>query len=79
MQHRDLFKKAAMSGIELMLVAASVTKLANLIEREKLADLWVPFVAILGVAVRSLACFFQMPLLAFLTKLAVTELEVFAK
>ena len=38
MQHRDLFKKAAMSGIELVLVAASVTKLANLIEREKLAE-----------------------------------------
>ena len=68
-----------MTGAELVLVAASITKLANLIEREKLADLGVPFVASLGVAVISLACFFQVPLLAFLTKLAVTELEVLAK
>ena len=62
MQHRDLFKKTAVSGIGLVLVAASITKLANLIEREKLADLRVPFVARLGVAVISLACFFQVPL-----------------
>ena len=68
-----------MTGAELVLVAASITKLANLVEREKLADLGVPLVASLRVAVGSLACFFQVPLLAFLTKLAVTELEVFAK
>ena len=79
MQRRDLFKKVAMTGAELVLVAASITKLANLVEREKLAHLWVPFIASLGVAVTSLACFFQVPLLAFLTKLAVTELKVFAK
>ena len=78
MQHRDLFMKTAVGGIGLVLVAASITKLANLIEREKLADLRVPFVARLGVAVISLTCFFQVPLLAFLTKLAVTKLEVFA-
>ena len=48
-----------MAGAELVLVAASITKLANLIEREKLADLRVPFVARFGVAVISLACFFQ--------------------
>ena len=79
MQRRDLFKKVAMSGTEPVLVRASITKLANLVEREKIADLRVPFVARLGVAVISLACFFQVPLLAFLTKLAVTKLEVFAK
>ena len=62
MKRRDLFKKVAMSGTEPVLVRATITKLANLVEREKLADLRVPFVARLGVAVISLACFFQVPL-----------------
>ena len=43
-----------------MLIAASVTKLANLVHRKVLADPGVPFVAGLHLAVMSLACFFQM-------------------
>ena len=58
LQWWDLFKDFAMTCTELVLVAASVTKLANLVHRKELANLWVPFVTSLQVAVFSLACFF---------------------
>ena len=61
-----------------VLVAASITKLANLVDRKELADLGMPFVASLQIAIFSLAYFFQMLLIAFFAKLAETKLEVFA-
>ena len=63
---------------KLVPIAASVTKLANLIHRKVLADPWVPFVASLHLAVMSLTGFFQMLLAALFTKLAEAKLEVFA-
>ena len=61
-----------------MTVGASITKLANLVHRKVLAGPGVPLVAGLQAAIFSLACFFQMLLVAFFTKLTETKLEVFA-
>ena len=61
-----------------MLVAASVTELAHLVDRKELADLGMPFVASLQIAIFSLAYFFQMVLIASFAKLAETKFEVFA-
>ena len=61
-----------------MTVGASVAKLANLVHRKVLAGPGVPLVAGLQAAIFSLACFFQMLLVAFFTKLTETKLEVFA-
>ena len=63
---------------ELVLVAASVTKLANLVHRKVLADFWVPLVASFHMAFFCLACFFQMLLATSFTKLAEAKLEMFA-
>ena len=61
-----------------MLVAASVTELAHLVDRKELADLGMPFVASLHIAIFSLAYFFQMVLIASFAKLAETKLKVCA-
>ena len=63
---------------KLVPVAASITKLANLLDRKQLADPGVPFVASLQVAIFNLAYFFQMLFIALFTKLAETKLKVFA-
>ena len=63
---------------ELVLVAASVTKLANLVYRKLLADPWVPLVLGFHMAFFCLACFFQMLLATWFTKLAEAKLEMFA-
>ena len=61
-----------------MLVAANVTKLANLVHRKVLADSGVPLVASFHMAFFYLACFFQMLLATSFTKLAEAKLEMFA-
>ena len=61
-----------------VLVAASIAKLANLVDRKELADLGMPFVASLEFAIFSLTYFFQMLLIASFAKLAETKLKVFA-
>ena len=63
---------------KLVFVGAGVTKVANLVRRKELANPWVLFFAGLQVAILSLACFFQMLIAVFITKLTKTKLEVFA-